>query len=195
MSELYYVTGNVGKYEEVRDFINRNVDGLNVHHIDIDLIEFQTTDMLSIALNKARQAWKAVGKPVLVDDSGVYFDKYLKFPGTLTKFLYHGVGMEGICKLIQPGDKAHFILHMVYMDGPESYQVFEGLCRGYVIIPSVFRARPELPYDDIFVPEGLSKTYGNIRDTPEFDEYSYRLRAIKKFIAWYQNQQQEINGE
>lgn len=185
--EIFYVTGNDGKFEEVATFITENVPSVKVTQARLDLDEMQTTDQQSIAITKAHHAWNELKKPVLVDDAGVYFEKYQKFPGTMTKFLYYGIGMDGILKLFEQGDKAYFLLYLVYMDGQDSYQVFEGRCNGHLIVPEQFSARPDLPFDDIFLPEGSDKTYAQMRFTPEMNEYFYRLRALKKFLEWYQH--------
>jgi len=185
MNTIYYATGNQGKFEEVKEYLERNEPTLELKQYKCDLQEQQSSNQLAIALDKAQQAWQALKRPVLVDDSGIYFEKYHKFPGTMTKFLYYGVGMEGICKLIKQGDKATFLLQLIFQDGDQSYKIFEGKCEGHLVIPDTFQAHPELPYDDIFQPDGAESTYAHMRGTAELDEYAYRLRALKKFISWY----------
>lgn len=183
--EIYYVTSNDGKFEEVSMYLKDRTFSPAVIQARIELDEIQSYDQQHIALDKARQAWNHIKKPVLVDDSGIYFDKYHKFPGTMTKFLYKGVGMKGVLKLVEPGDKAHFLLSLVYCDGPESFEVFEGRCDGHVVFPDIFRANPNQPYDDIFQPQGSDKTYIQLWGTPEMGKYFYRLRAIDAFLKWY----------
>ena len=183
--EIYYVTGNEGKFEEVKNFIQRHQPSICLKQCDIDLIEQQTTDQKSIAMSKAKQGWEKIGKPLLVDDSGIYFEKYKNFPGTMTKFLFEGIGFDGILKLVEGNNRACFLLHMVYVDGPNSFKIFEGRCDGQVITPPDLLAHPRLPYDDIFLPDGSDKTCSQMRGTEEMDEYAYRLRAMKKFLDWW----------
>ncbi len=182
---IYYATGNTGKFEEVQDFINRNNHDITIKQADIDLIEMQTLDQKSIAIHKAQQAFEKLQKPVLIDDSGVYFEKYHRFPGTLTKFVYHGIGFEGILKLVEDDHRATFLLYLIYIDGPDSYKIFEGKCEGTIVPPKEFLAHSELPYDDIFLPHGSTKTYAQMRGTQEIEQYAYRLLALKKFLNWY----------
>lgn len=187
VSEIYYVTGNQGKFYDVEQFLLSQDLGISIKQQKQDLEEVQSSDMLAIALYKARQAWDQLQKPIMVDDSGIYFDKYHKFPGTLTKFLYKGIGLDGICKLINQGDRARFVVHVVYMKTPEEYHLFEGICEGHLIIPSSFGYDPELPYRMLFVPNGSDKTYYDLRLTPEYHKYSARLRALTKFADWYRS--------
>lgn len=183
--ELYFVTGNDGKFEEVQACFNYYNSEIKLIQDRTELHEKQTLDQKAIAIEKARQAWAVLQKPLIVDDSGIYFDKFNKFPGSLSKFIYHGIGREGILRLVDVGDPLTFVIFLVYIDGPDSYHVFEGRRKGRAVIPKEFIARPDLPFDDIFVPEGIDKSYAQMRGTEEMFNYFYRLRAIKKLIDWF----------
>jgi XTP/dITP diphosphohydrolase len=193
--EIHYITGNSGKFKEVQRFIyNYNfssiVSSFVLRQVNIEEIyEIQSLDQKKIALHKAQQAWHLLKKPLILDDSGIYFNKYFNFPGTLTKFVYDGIGLEGLLKLVVAGDRATFRLLLVYIDREGLYKVFEGQCEGTIVIPNKILAHPQLPYDDIFLPDGAEKTYAEMRGNTEFDGYFYRLMAVKKFLEWYyQNQ-------
>ena len=193
--EIHYITGNSGKFKEVQRFIyNYNfssiVSSFVLRQVNIEEIyEIQSLDQKKIALHKAQQAWHLLKKPLILDDSGIYFNKYFNFPGTLTKFVYDGIGLEGLLKLVVAGDRATFRLLLVYIDREGLYKVFEGQCEGTIVIPNKILAHPQLPYDDIFLPDEAKKTYAEMRGHTEFDGYFYRLRAVKKFLEWYyQNQ-------
>ena len=185
---IYYVTSNAGKFEEVADCIKVHNTPISLQPYDADILEIQTMDQQEIALDKARKAWELLRQPVLVDDSGIYFEKYHEFPGVMSKYITQGIGMAGIIKLIEPGDRAYFKLHFVYVDAQGEATSFEGLCTGYLIIPERLQAHVDLPYDDIFVPDGLvgtPQTYAQLRGTPQFEQFSYRLRALNAFLSWF----------
>jgi len=182
---IAYVTGNLGKYEEVKTFIHHNCPQIQIDHIIIELDEMQTLDQKAIAISKAKQAYAQVKRPLLIDDSAVYFDKYHRFPGTLTKFVYHGIGFEGILKLVEDDHRATCLLYLIYIDGDDSYTIFEGKSHGKIVSPSQFIAHADLPYDDIFLPDGASKTYAQMRGTKEIEKYAHRLKAVKKFLVWF----------
>lgn len=185
VQELYYVTGNAGKFKEVDEFLKRSGSSVELKQVALELEEIQTLDHRGIAIRKAQQAWAQVRKPLLVDDAGIYFEQYHRFPGTLTKFVYEGIGWNGILKLVQDDHRATFLLYLVYIDGLDSYQVFEGKCSGKIVSPMQFLAQPGLPYDDLFIPDGADKTYAQMWGTQEIDRYAYRLLALQKFLDWY----------
>lgn len=183
--ELYFVTGNEGKYLEVKYYIEKYEPNWIVKRVDIDLFENQTTDQKQVAIDKAKQAYNILKKPVLVDDAAIYFDRYNCFPGVLTKFLFSGLGLEGILKLVQGDNRAIFLLYLVYADSEDKVEIFEGKCKGKIIEPKEFLAHKSLPWDDIFVPENSDKTYARLRQLGEFEKYGYRLFALSKFVDWH----------
>ncbi|MFA5075014.1 MAG: non-canonical purine NTP pyrophosphatase [Candidatus Babeliales bacterium] len=183
--EILYATSNNGKFEEVGSYIEENEPNIKIVQFSRDIPEIQTLDQKYIAIDKAQKAWQIAQRPLLIDDAAIYFEKYNKFPGTLSKFVSQGIGFEGIKKLIEVGDKAKFLLYLVYIEGENKYEVFEGACEGALVKPEKFNAHPSLPFDVFFVPTGTTKTYAELRDTPEAKNYLYRLRALQKFLAWY----------
>ena len=184
MQEITYVTGNSGKFEEVKRFFARHMPSLAFRRESLEITEIQSNVQLDIALDKARQAWQKLKKPVLVEDAGIYFDRYDNFPGAFTKFVYLGIGIEGLLKLVEKGDKATFVLHLIYLENYDTYHVFKGECKGSIVVPKGLSAHPELPYDDIFKPDGCEKSYAQLRGTDEFEDYAYRVDALKKFLSW-----------
>jgi len=148
--ELYYVTTNPGKFAEISRFLYANAPEIELKQYSADIEEIQSFDQQAIAIDKAKKAWALVQKPLLIDDAAIYFDAYNKFPGTLTKFVTHGLGFEGIKRLIDPGMLAHFLLHMIYVQAPDELHIFQGMCKGTLIKPDVFSGHPQLPYDAFF---------------------------------------------
>lgn len=188
--EILYATGNTGKFDEVANFLTEHEQNIKLIQFSADIPEIQSIDQKAIALDKAKKAWSlAQGThpqtPILVDDAGIYFEKYNQFPGALTKYIWTGLGFEGMKRIFEEGDAAYFLLYMVYITGPESYEIFEGTCAGTLTKPEQFTAHPSLPYDAIFKPTGSDKTYEELRGSPEAKNFLYRLRALQKFLHWY----------
>src|SRR5690242_7385651 len=96
---LYFVTTNAGKFEEVKKWINELDPSIDLIQVSLDIPEHQSLDVHKVALAKAIDAWNLVKKPLLIDDGGIYLEKYNKFPGTLSKFVADGIGIEGILTL------------------------------------------------------------------------------------------------
>lgn len=55
-------------------------------------------------------------KPVLVDHTGVYFDLYENFSGSMTKFIFQSIKLPGFFKLFDTGDRMgiHVVLVCKY---------------------------------------------------------------------------------
>jgi non-canonical purine NTP pyrophosphatase (RdgB/HAM1 family) len=184
-NKIAYVTTNTGKFKDVHDFCAIHAPDITLEQVPIEIEEIQSIDQKAIAIDKVKKAWEIAKRPLLIDDAAIYFERYNKFPGTLSKFVFKGIGFEGIKRLIDEGDKAFFLLYLVYITGPDEIYIFEGRADGILTKPDVFDATPELPFDTFFIPNGSTKTYSKLRGTSEWHKYFYRLCAFKKFIAWY----------
>ncbi len=181
--KLCYVTGNNGKFEEVRDFLAYEHSPVQIEQAPLPMFEIQSMDQKAVALDKARQAYAVLKRPLIVDDAAIYFNKYNQFPGVFTRYVYMGIGMDGMFKLVNPGDRAYFLLYLVYVDAQGREQIFEGRCDGVIVRPTVFKAHPDLPFDDIFLPDGSDLSYAELFGTPAFAPFAYRIQAVKAFLA------------
>jgi len=183
--ELYYATGNAGKMDEVKVFFAQAVPDIVVKQFAVDIEEIQTLDQKAIAIDKVQKAWQQLKKPVLVDDSGIFFEDYPQFPGTLSKFVYKTLGFEGIFKLVNENARAAFILQLAYTDG-EIIKTFEGRCDGVLVHPVNVATYPQMPFKTIFKPDGSDLTYAELYKNPaEFAKFAFRKRALEKFLDWY----------
>lgn len=183
-NEIYYVTGNAGKFEEVSEFFQKKCPELNIKQYSLDIDEIQSLDQEAVVRDKVKKAFAVLNKPLLLDDGGIFFEAYNQFPGTLSKFVFQGLGFKGLFKLVEEDNRAAFILQLAYTDGKQ-IQLFEGICRGTVVIPSDLSSHPQLPFTAIFKPNGSDKTLAELRYTPDFFHYSFRQQALKKFVEWY----------
>lgn len=181
---IYYATDNQGKFEQVKNYIGKHNPHITIKQFKAEISEIQTLDQKKIALDKAQKAWALLKKPLIIDDSAIYFEKYNKFPGTLTRYIFEGIGFNGILSLIDVGDKATFLLYLVYIDGPKSFKIFKGKCSGTLTKPKKFSGHEKLPYSCLFIPDGSKKTYAQLHGTKEGNKYLYRLKALKKFLKW-----------
>lgn len=185
MNELYYVTSNPDKFAEVDRFVRQAGVPLILKQAAIELVEIQSLDAAEIARDKARQAWEILKKPCIVDDAGIYFERYNNFPGTMTKFIYESIGFEGLFKLIEPGDRAYFKLVLAYCASEGSIVMFEGICHGTTTQPVDNNFPAQLPYAAVFIPDGQTRTLAELRLTDEDHPYNYRIFAFKQFLAHY----------
>ena len=97
--KFYYVTNNAGKFEEVRDFFDKVAPSFHVEQYAIDIDEIQSLDQKIVVKDKIKKAFNLVKQPLLLDDGGLFFSAYKQFPGTLSKFVFKGLGFKVLLKL------------------------------------------------------------------------------------------------
>lgn len=182
---IFFVTTNAGKFEEVQKWLAELDSSIILEQAPIDLPEYQSLDIQLVALGKVQEAWRLLSSPVLIDDGGIYLERYNQFPGTLSKYVYQGIGLDGIWKLAQDDPRAYFLSCLVYKKCPEKEYVFEGISKGHVIKPEPnMCCHQALPYTKIFIPEGYSQTMAQLRGTSEEKHYHHRFIALKNFVQW-----------
>lgn len=185
MTEIFYATSNQMKFDEASQFFTKHMPHIILKQLNHDFEEIQTLDQRAIALHKAKQAWNYLKKPVLAEDAGIYFDSYNEFPGTLTKFVFNGIGYEGIFKLVGHDEGATFKLTLVFMYGDNRYLSFEGSISGTIIhTQKTDRLYSCAPFDPIFVPVGQQKTYSQLRYEGLLESYNYRMMALERYKEW-----------
>ncbi|MGE0009681.1 MAG: non-canonical purine NTP pyrophosphatase [Candidatus Babeliales bacterium] len=188
INQLYYVTGNAIKLQEASDFFKKYASHITLQQCDLDIPEIQTLDQKTIALDKARAAWQTLKQPVLVDDTAVFFDAYPDFPGTMTKFVYKTLGLPGIFKLIETGQRMHIRIVLVFMYGDNEYAIIEETIHGTITTCARLDLhRKEAPFDTIFIPDGATQTVDELVQEDKGEPYQYRMRALKKFLAMFES--------
>jgi XTP/dITP diphosphohydrolase len=112
---LYYVTTNPGKLHEAREYLgDETVEGY-----DYDYTEIQSPSLETIAAEGAREAYREVGDPVIVDDSGLFINGFEGFPGPYSSYVEDKLGIEHVWTLSNTVDdrEASFRCVLAYCDG------------------------------------------------------------------------------
>ena len=112
---LYYVTTNPGKLHEARAYLgDETVEGY-----DYDYTEIQSPSLETIAAEGAREAYREVGGPVIVDDSGLFIETFDGFPGPYSSYVEDKLGIEHVWNLCQTvaEREASFRCVLAYCDG------------------------------------------------------------------------------
>ncbi|MDP3966593.1 MAG: RdgB/HAM1 family non-canonical purine NTP pyrophosphatase [archaeon] len=173
MEELYFVTGNKSKYNEVKEIFGKEIERL-----DLNLDEVQSGDIYEISREKARKAYEISGRTVVVEDIGFYLECLNKFPGPLIKFFISSIGIDGIYSLVKKYKDNTAIVRCVvcYFDGKE-FHFFTGDLRGKVVSP---KGKNNFGFDPIFQPDKSKKTLAEMKKE-EKNEISHRAIAWNKF--------------
>ncbi len=160
MHQIVVVTWNNDKFYQIASIID-NVAELSQDNRE--LIEPQSEDMLFVSRSKALQAFESMQKPILVDDSWIYFEAYHKFPGVLSKYIYQSLGMIWLKRLFheEKNTRAYFQCVLSYMDGTLSEPIqFVGKVYGNVSFDNLSDAEvnQKMPYNAGFIADGMNTT-------------------------------------
>lgn len=186
VNTLLFVTTNTGKFQEVQRWLAQWMPDIQLEQAALDIPEYQSLDVYEVARGKALHAWQCLQKPLLIDDGGIYLERYTNFPGTLSKYVYQGIGFEGIWKLACGDPRAYFLSCLVYITSPDNYQFFDGICKGTLINPmGVQVTHKQLPFTDIFVPSGTTQVFSALKNTVQEEQCHHRAAALKKFVLWF----------
>ena len=158
--------------------------GISIGFVSATLTELQSDSLEEIAKEKAKNAFALVGRPVIVEDDGLFIDSLRGFPGQYSSFVFQTIGNEGILKLLDKSNErsAQFRSLVAYYDG-NIVSVFEGLASGRI---SDTFSDSGWGYDPIFIPEGSALTFGQLKE--EKNRFSHRRKGLEAFAQWLLSQ-------
>jgi non-canonical purine NTP pyrophosphatase (RdgB/HAM1 family) len=149
--------------------------GFEIERLDLDLPEPQALDPSDVVAAKARAAYAALARPVLVEDSGLAVRAWGGFPGALVKWLEKSAGVAGLARMLDafPDRAATAVCAIAYCDGGEVVTA-RGETAG--TIAAAPRGAGGFGWDAIFLPEGSDRTFAEMAPA-EKDRVSHRRRA------------------
>ncbi len=174
--EIAFVTSNPGKAREASHFLGRPVVA-----VPLDLPEIQSLDFVEVARAKAVAAAAALGRAVLVEDSGLEVEAWGGFPGPMTKWITLGpLGQEGFARMLDsfPDRSATAVSTLALAspsDRPEDVIVAVGRREGSLARSP--RGTGGFGWDVLFVPEGATLTWAEM-SAEEKNRDSHRSRAF-----------------
>lgn len=188
--EVLFVTSNAGKVENARAALKKY--GVSVRQKDIDLIESRSEDPKEIALEKAKQAFRLLKKPVIVEDSGFFIRALGGFPMTHIKFSLKTIGIQKILKAMK-GEKdrhAEWRMTVAYVSGRDMYKTFTFIEKG--ILAKELRPvkrRMMSDYWRIYIPKMIKNTTLALSEMSDDDlarwqRYYANNNQFQKFGRW-----------
>ena len=175
--KLYFVTGNRGKFEEARRILAEC--GVELEMLpEAPKLEIQSMDVLEVARTAAYTAYLATGKPVVVEDTGLYIDALKGFPGTYAAHVYNTIGIRGVLKLLEGVEdrRARFVTAVVAVVPPRIVEAV-GITEG--VITGEPRGGSGFGFDPIFEPLGADKTFAEM-SVEEKNRWSHRGKAFRE---------------
>lgn len=174
MSNYVFVTGNMHKVKWLEKFL-----GGRVSHKKVDVLELQSPLPEEVLEHKAREAYKIIKKPVVVDDVSLSFREWGDMPGTFIKFFVEGPGLEKICRMLDGFDDRTATMRVSYgyFDGKQ-FQMVSAIARGHIADhPSELASGHG--FDSILVPDGYAGAFGSLKEE-DYMRIHPRGQAVKQ---------------
>lgn len=156
--------------------------GVDLRQMEARRVEIQADDLADIAAYSL-SAIPDDGRPVLVEDAGIFIDLYGGFPGPYSSYALRTILLPGVLKLMAGvKERGATFRSVVALRHRGDIALFRGAVRGR--IAEAIRGSSGFGYDPIFIPdEGDGKTFGEM--TPqEKNALSHRARAFRSLGEW-----------
>ena len=174
-------TGNLHKYGEAREILAEY--GVELEFLEAEKVEIQADDQAEIAAYSLKQI-QDDGRPIVVEDAGIFIDRYGGFPGPYSEYALRKIGLLGILKLMEGvEDRGASFRSVVAYRHKDEMRCFQGVVEGK--IAHKIRGTGGFGYDPIFIPsEGDGRTFGDMAEG-EKNALSHRARAFRSFGEWF----------
>ncbi|MFQ5431526.1 MAG: RdgB/HAM1 family non-canonical purine NTP pyrophosphatase [Nitrospinota bacterium] len=181
LSSVKFVTGNPNKLREAREILGIDIQQANPGGLE----ELQTIYVEELIRHKAEEAYKKIGAPIIVEDTGLVFHAWNGLPGALIKWFLKTVDNEGLIKMLcgEEDRKALAQCYIAYNDGNE-IRVVKGEISG--TISDTVRGDSGFGWDKIFIPEGYDRTFGEMA-AEEKNSFSMRKRAFENLRTLFES--------
>ena len=189
--DLVYVTGNKGKYISIKELFEK--ENIDVDFFFYDFDEPDINDIEIISKEKVLNAYKLVGKPCFVADSGFFIDDYPGnpgYPGAFVKRSGIADNVEELLKVMKNVQNRHckFMDCLTFYDGSDFYR-FYGVSKGTLSYEkrgnNINKAKSNLWY--VFIPVNQNKTLAEMSDYERTHRNDNHISASESFVSWYKN--------
>ncbi len=178
--DIYFLSSNKYKLKEVKEILDS--PNITVHSVSRKINEIQSNDMKEIVCDKARKAFPQIGRPVLVEQTGLLIKDFGNLPGGLTQIFWDSLMADRFSEIFSSIGSAVVTAKTVlaYCDGRHIH-TFEGETEGHIIHPP--RGNRDFQWDCVFQPIGYSQTFAELGDSK--NDMSMRriaLTNLKSFL-------------
>ena len=183
MSKIAFITTNKHKFEEISLILKEY--GIEIEQVNIQYSEDKEKDMKAISSEAAKELSEKLNRAVFVEDTGLYFDAYNDFPGAQPKFVFNGIGFDGILRLLDgKSRKASFKTVIGFCEPGEKPKTFEGIMHGKISEKVLSVEKDAMPYDHVFVPDGYEKAIVDmsLEEKNSFSQRGVATRALGEYL-------------
>jgi XTP/dITP diphosphohydrolase len=176
--KLIFATGNKHKAIEVQKILKEY--DIEIGQVKCDYPEDHSKTVQEIAAAGAKHCAEELKLPVFVDDTGIFFTACKDYPGNAPKAVFETDSYEGLLKSVEGRDRhAYFLCVIAYCKPGQEPMIFEGILHGTITEQVHDRDADVMPYERIFMPEGMQKTLSKL-SREEKNKISHRAIATRK---------------
>lgn len=189
MTTLIFATNNEHKVSELQSLLPKDIHMITLHQagIDMDIPEPHDTLILN-AEEKANTIFKITNQNCFSEDTGLEIDALHGAPGV------HSARYAGedrnfqanidkvLLNLKSKENRAAQFRTVICLIWNQQKYYFEGICRGTITHDN--KGNAGFGYDPIFIPDGASKTFGEMT-LEEKNVYSHRQKAVMKLLEFF----------
>jgi len=186
--EIIFVTSNKWKAAEVESIFRKHKLTLEIYYGETP--EIQSENLRIISLFRALTAYLMLGKPLFVEDAGLFIEALKGFPGPYSSYVYKTIGLENILKIVPQKERRATFLSCICFINESGPRFFTGKCDGTIAMAP--RGSKGFGYDPIFIPKGLQRTLAEL-EVDEKNQVSHRGVAVDKLCRWLYKDLQKRN--
>jgi XTP/dITP diphosphohydrolase len=176
--KITFITTNKHKVEEAKKALEEFP--IEIEQLDMEYPEDHDASIEIIAKTAAKKLAEELQKPIVVEDTGIFFEAYENFPGALPKFVFNTIGYKGMFKLLEEESrKAYFKVVVGFCEPGKEPILFDGISKGTITEEIYDEDKDVMPYERIFIHEGNKVTNSKLT-REEKNKISHRAEAFRK---------------
>lgn len=177
---IYFVSSNKFKLQEVQEILNS--ENIKIFPVELKINEIQSDNMKEIVIDKALKAFRAIGRPVLVEQTGLLIKDFGNLPGGLTQIFWDSLQADKFSNIFSKVGTAEVCAKTVlaFCDG-RHIRTFEGNIDGHIVTKP--RGNRDFQWDCVFEPKGYDKTFAELgKEKNKISMRKSALNELKKYL-------------
>ncbi|MFH1663521.1 MAG: non-canonical purine NTP pyrophosphatase [archaeon] len=175
--QLIFVTGNKHKMQEIQKVLGKKI---KLKQEELDIHEPKLGSVKKIAEFKAKKAFEKLHKPLIAEDTGIYFTSLKNFPGTEPKRVFEKLGFKGLLEKLEGKKRNAFYETVIcFVNGKGKTKTFTGKLFGKITEKVFLKEKDVMAYEKIFVPHGKKRVLAFFSRKSK-NKFSHRAQAAKK---------------
>lgn len=177
--DIRFLSRNEFKLKEAAEILA--AVGVKVIPLKASIEELQTQDMEALVKDKTLKAFGKVGRPLFVEQTGLFLNHLNGLPGGLTQIFWDTLQADRFSELFGTVADPRVIARTVvgYTDGKQFFS-FTGEIAG--TIAAAPKGPREFQWDCVFLPDHEGRTFAEMGE--QKNTISMRRRALDEFAAF-----------